>query len=519
MKIKVFLVLISIISIRGSAQITFQRGIGGTGGDSGYSVQQTTDGGYIVTGVINSFGAGYSNVYLMKTDSTGDTLWTRTYGGTLADDGYSVLQTVDEGYIITGRTLSFGTGGYDVYLIRTDTSGNLLWSKAIGGTNQDEGHSVQQTSDSAYIITGFTYSGNSNHVFLIRTDTIGQVLWKKSFGGTGSDEGTSVRQTSDSGYVITGNTSSFGAGQTDVYLFKTDTTGNTIWAKSYGGTDYDYGNCVLQTADGGYIISGNTFSFGSGQSDVYIIRADSSGNLIWSKAYGGTGFEGGNTIQQTSDGGYIVAGYTSSFGSGDDDIYLIKIDANGDSLWTKTFGGVSIDRGNSIQQTADGGYIIIGETTSQTGIYLIKTDSLGNSGCNEGGTATLVTTPATQVSIISLFSFITSAIETTPLSFVGSGGFMNTLFTNVVINEPIINNYFFVSPNPSTGKITVYFEGIIAKGNVEIVNILGETVLSKNFINESNEKIELNNVPTGIYFVKVFDGERSHCEKLVIEHE
>ncbi|MDH5186801.1 MAG: hypothetical protein OEW70_07050, partial [candidate division WOR-3 bacterium] len=203
----------------------WRRNYGGNRVESGRSVQQTTD-GYIVTGYTNSFGNGGYDVYLIKTDANGDTIWTRTFGGSADDWGRSVQQTTD-GYIITGYTKSSGAGGYDVYLIKTDANGEHIWSMPFGGSADDQGYSVQQTLDGGYIITGYTKSlgAGGSDVYLIKTDANGDKLWEKTFGGSSDDGGYSIQRHYDS-YIITGYTNSSGAGGADVYLIKTDANGN-----------------------------------------------------------------------------------------------------------------------------------------------------------------------------------------------------------------------------------------------------------------------------------------------------
>jgi hypothetical protein len=373
-----FLFFALLLPNTSSAQVTFERNYGGGSPDDGYSVQQTLDGGYIIAGVTRSFGAGSNDVYLIKTDSLGDTLWTKTFGGANDEFGYSVKQNSDGSYIITGSTGSFGSGMLDVYLIKTDPMGDTLWTKTYGGPSYEEGYFVHQTSDGGYILTGYTDSFGAGlyDVYLIKTDSIGDTLWTKTFGGTAYEEGYSVQQTSDGGFITSGYTESFGAGLYDVYLIKTDFMGDTLWTKMFGGATYDYGYSVQQTSDGGYIIAGSTGPLFL--EDVYVIKTDSWGDTLWTKTFGGAAYDEGYSVQQTTDDGFIIAGITRSFGAGFYDVYLIKTDYWGDTLWTKTFGGTQNDEGYFVQQTTNGGFIITGLTWSFTAgasdVYLIKTE-------------------------------------------------------------------------------------------------------------------------------------------------
>lgn len=354
------------------------RTYGGAEGDNGYSVQQTSDGGYIIVGETSSFGGGAIDVYLVKTDGNGDTLWTRAIGDTGYDMGYSVEQTSDGGYIVAGVTTSFGAGRRDIYLVKTGANGDTSWTKTCGDRNDDSGSLVRQTMNGEYLLVGTTYSfGNgAADVYFLRIDVNGDTVWTKTYGGTDSEAGWWFQKTSDGGYVIVGQTMSFGSGDKDVYLVKTDENGEALWTRAYGGPGDDRGYWVGQTPDEGYLVAGWTTSFGAGGLDIYVIKTDANGDTLWTKTHGGSSDDVGKSLVLTPDGGYLIAGYTSSFGQGGFDVYLFRADANGDSLWATTYGGVEDDGAHSVQATTDGGYIIAGYTASfgqgNNDFYLLK---------------------------------------------------------------------------------------------------------------------------------------------------
>jgi hypothetical protein len=305
----------------------WNRTFGGTYGELAYSVQQTSGGGYIIAGITWSYGAGYGDFWLVKTDSSGKEEWNRTFGGTYEDRAHSVQQTSDGGYIIAGTTDSYGAGHYDFWLVKTDSSGKEEWNRTFVGIDWDEAYSVQQTSDGGYIIAGYTdsYGVGSSYFWLVKTDSSGKEEWDRTFGGTYKDRAYSVQQTSDGGYIIAGYTHSYGAGSGDFWLVKTDSSGKEEWDRTFGGTYWDRAHSVQQTSDGGYIIAGETESYGAGSIDFWLVKTDSSGKEEWNRTFGGTDGDWTESVQQTSDGGYIIAGTTDSYGAGYGDFWLIKL--------------------------------------------------------------------------------------------------------------------------------------------------------------------------------------------------
>ena len=526
MKRMILVLLLSLIGLSVNAQITFQKAYGGLGDDNANSVWQTADGGFIIAGSTTSYGADTTNsdVYLFKTDSHGDTLWTRTYGGDSTDYGFSVQQTTDGGYIIVGSTNSFGAGNADVYLIKTNSAGDTMWTKTYGGTNIDVGNYVRQTFDGGYIIAGYTmsYGAGNFDVYLIKTNSAGDTLWTRTYGGTFTDLGYSVQQTTDSGYIVTGYRNISIGGAYDAYLIKTNSIGDTMWTKSYGGTNNDEGYSVQQTTDGGYIIAGETQSFGIvGLQYVYLIHTNAVGDTLWTRIYGGiiVGNAQGNSVQQTTDGGYIIAGST---GTNVDYFYLIKTDSVGDTLWTKTYGGTSNSQCYSVQQTTDGGYIITGYSNSfsvggTNKVYLIKTDANGNSGCNQGNPPTVQGTTTTQAS--------------SPLTKVSSGGIVNHTITimhhgGIVtpicyngINEIRNNYYISLYPNPTSGTITLSYNSQtpILNSQLKIYDVLGQEVYTQAITNPNQTTINVTQLSNGVYFYQLTNNTETYRGKFVVK--
>ncbi|TES92793.1 MAG: hypothetical protein E3J87_04215 [Candidatus Cloacimonadota bacterium] len=351
---------------------------GGVDDDQGWSVRETSDGCFIILGWTKSFGAGNLDIYLLKVDQNGNYLWHKTFGGSEYEEGRSILETADGGFIIAGLTGSYGVGNKDVYLIKTDSLGNAEWTRTYGGTADDKGYDVQITTDGGYIITGYTYSfgSGSADVYLIKTNANGNITWANAFGLSGPDRGWSVKETSDGGYIVAGNTESFG-GDLDVYIVKTNSSGDSVWARVYGGTGSDRAHWIEETYDGRYVIVGYNGSVGGVLTEVWLLKTYANGDTMWTKMFGGLDWEAGYTVRETADRGYIIGGYTYSIGAGAADVYLVRTDSLGNTLWSKAVGGADHDRGFDISFTSDGGYIATGFARSfgagDKDLYLVKT--------------------------------------------------------------------------------------------------------------------------------------------------
>ena len=253
--------------------------------------------------------------------------WSKTFGGPTDDMANSVRQTTDGGYILAGVTWSYGGAARtDVWLMKTDSNGKELWNKTFGGTARDKARAVQQTVDGGYIFAGSTYATGDYDVWLVKTDSNGSEQWNKTFGDTDiSSAAGAVQQTADGGYILAGGMGSYATGDYDVLLIKTDSNGNEEWNKTFGGTSRDFAYCIQQTTDGGYILAGEMYSYGAGQSDFWLVKTDSNGNEQWNRTFGGVNWDEAHSVQQTAGGGYILAGRTCSYGAGKFDFWLTSL--------------------------------------------------------------------------------------------------------------------------------------------------------------------------------------------------
>jgi predicted secreted protein len=366
---------------------------GGAGDDYGYTVLQTTDGGYVIVGETYSFGGG-TDIWVIKTDGDGNTVWDTTFGGVNTDYNPDIKQTTDDGFIITARTYSFGAGANDIWVIKLDKNGTEQWNTTYGKEFVEYNGECQQTTDGGYIIVGTTSRKDPLNfdLWLIKIDSESNEEWNRTFqtAPQSFEFGLSVQQTHDSGYLIAGSYISYGTNTSyDIWLIKTDAQGNEQWNRIYRENSSWKGTCSIEpTSDGGYIVLANRGYYESKQVDFFLMKINQYGDEQWNRTYGGLQDDYASEAYQTSDGGYIIIGYTVSYGAGEADVWMIKTDAYGDELWNRTYGRKHNDAGHSIDLTRDGGYIITGikGTSSKDDpaydtydIWLIKTDSQGKS--------------------------------------------------------------------------------------------------------------------------------------------
>ncbi len=414
--------------------------LGGNQNDVSNNIQQTNDGGYIIggstessqNGDVTQANKGGTDCWVVKINATGNIEWDRVLGGTGFEEIKQIRQTADGGYIFcaitessqSGDVTRINRGGFDYWVVKLNAVGDTSWTALLGGDQPDLASAIQQTADGGYIVGGFSFSSQSFNVsevskglsdyWVVKLSATGVVQWNKLLGGTGEEELYSLRQTTDGGYIAAGSTTSSASGNVtgsinglfDFWVIKINASGTPVWNKSIGGNQEQRARSIDLTADGGYIVAGRSSSSGSGNItgtnkglvDFLVAKLDGAGNIGWTKLLGGSADEIAFSVQQTVDGGYILAGTTASSASGDitqssyglEDVWIVKLDGTGNISWQKLFGGNDSDHATSVRQTTDGGYIVSGYTvTSANGtvigtnhggndVWIIRLDSLGN---------------------------------------------------------------------------------------------------------------------------------------------
>jgi hypothetical protein len=318
---------------------------GGINGDGAGTVAETTDNGLILFGGTSSFGVEQSALYLIKTDSNGDTLWTKIIE--LSDYDYAGcnfgIQTSDGGYVIVGNGIPENSNSDDIFLLKTDENGNVLWTSNIGGCVNDSwelGKCVQQTNDNGFIIAGFTDLPDQSpgNVYLIKTNAVGDTLWTKQFNGNGNSHGNFIQQTNDGGFIITGYVG-YNEENSDIYLVRTNVSGDTLWTSRFGAQFDCMGFCIKQTTDGGFVVAGSIHDWSDDSYNAYILKTNSYGDSLWSQSYGDDLHTVANSIISTEEDEYILAGNTNSYSSPlQTDAFLLKLgyDTSTDNIINKS---------------------------------------------------------------------------------------------------------------------------------------------------------------------------------------
>ena len=586
---------------------------GGSSNEFASSIIQTTDGGFIVAGCTESTDGdisenkGWSDVWIVRLDISGNLIWEKSLGGNNPDCAFSIEQTIDGGFIIAGYSASnngdvTGNHAYDDYwVVKLDELGNLEWEKSFGGSDFEEANSVQQTTDGGFIIAGWAGStdgdvtGNHGHYdyWIVRLDVNGNLLWQKCLGGGKYDWANSILQTIDGGFIVAGASESTNGnvtgnhGDYDYWILKLTEDGHVMWKKSFGGSLYDWASSIRQTSDGGFVIAGisssndGDISGNHGCWDYEIIKLDQSGNLIWQKSLGGTNCDYAFSIAPTNDEGFIIAGESYSIDGdlsqshGHGDYWIVRLDADGNLIWQKPFGGFFEDVAKSIQQTMDGGFIIAGYSESTNGdvignhgeydswiVKLFPESQSGNCAGLKNLSATNITSTSAQLNwttigtpdvlkigykkandlnIYTTVPGTTSSLTISDLSpsidYVwgiqakcgsASSKVKKSTFTTaplkqgkILLTEVESMNLY---PNPTIGRFTIDVkveEQSSTVAMIQITNVLDKVVYEEM---KSIEYGKLHGEVTldsknsgGLYFVKVLSGERSYCKAIVFE--
>jgi hypothetical protein len=373
----------------------WENSFGGNGFEHCYAAAPSGDGGYVLAGWTDSFGRGEQDMYLAKLNAKGEKEWESVFGGNRDDYCESVCHTRDGGYILSGYTQSFGAGDYDMYLVKTDSQGRLEWQKTFGGKDYDVCWSVEQTRDGGYILGGDTRSfGPDCDMFLVKTDFSGELEWQRTCGGPENDYCQAVHQTADGGFVLGGDSETMVRPHhynSDMFLVKTDPAGQVEWQKRFGGPGSDGCFALQQTRDGGFILAGDYQASETSSYDIYLVKTDSRGGLQWQRTYGGQGWDDAHAVVQTGESDYLVAGYSESFTDGNFDAYLLKIDACGNTCWSASLGGQGNQFAYAVLEPASGKWLLAGYSEPGNGgddVWLAGTsDLIGGTSHSQAGSA------------------------------------------------------------------------------------------------------------------------------------
>jgi len=495
-----FLVFMLWIAVPSTAQVLFQKTFGGFNGDQGSSVDLTNDGGYVLAGNSFSFVTGLNDVFVIKTDQFGNIDWAKNYGMSGVDIANSIKQLSSGGFIIAGNA---GFGGFNGLMIKIDQNGDLLWAvKAPYSIYRL--YDVIETFDGGYVAVGYGVGVSSNFdIYVLRLDASGNTMWCNSYGSIYEDRGYGVTQTADSGFAIAGQTNGLGAGLQDVYVLKVDQNGQLVWTRTYGGSGFDGGYGIQSTADSGLVVCGYTRSFAVGYAAAYLIRTDAYGDTLWTRAYE-IGESRANSVAELDDGGFILTGKCSNSNG-----YLVKVDGNGNQLWSRRYGGNDVELFEG-KQALDGGFVMCGTTEGFFGAgyddyYVIKTDSIGGVfDCYEQSDSSTVSYTSTVVDSGGVLIDTSFLIDVTP-----SENQPPTITTDVCNNglsvRPIPGSKTMrLFPNPFSRQTTVSIEnGSGSEHTLVITTLIGEHLKTVK-LSQAENTIPIDGMAPGMYLFHLF---------------
>lgn len=501
----------------------FQFHYGNANEQDAYPMTKPASGGFLIGGSSRGNNAGGKDALLLRTDDNGSLQWSRTYGGSGDETAFGVNALSNGGYAACGESFSASAAG-DAFLFRTDSAGNLLWWKNYGSPYYDIAYSFLQLSDGGFVLAGLTETNPGDYdAFLIRTDSNGDTLWTKIFGGPGIDHAVQVIQTNDGGFFFCGKILSYGAGYCDCWLVKTDANGNLQWTNFIGGAGWDEAMSVVERPDG-YALCGGTNSGGQGNYDFLLFKTDLSGNLQWAKAYGGSNVEASYSIVDVPGRGYAFCGYTETFGPGHSrgtdsaNVWLIHTDYAGDTIWARAFGGSLKEECFSVQITNDSGFALTGYTTSfgdSTQAYLFTTDSTGAAGCNEK-----ISHP--DITVLNFAQAQNSILKSPGLSVnnfpaqANNGSASGTQLCGgplTVREEP--SAALFAYPNPFGETIHIRLNKTV-QDKILLTDISGR-IVKEEIVGGKNEihEWQTGDIPPGLYLVQYTDENGKHALLLV----
>lgn len=494
-----------------------------------YKIIGTFDGGFIACGYTNSETGTSDDILYVKLNSSGQKLWSKTFGGSGKEHGQDIIETSD-GFTIAGYSTTPPAQYFDALVIHTNLNGNVLWSKLVGDSNYDDANAIKKLTDGGYIIGGQSTNGNKGlDQYLIRLNSSGDTLWTKRFGTLGNDNIESLVLLSD-GFVLTGNTSTPLTGD-DGYLVKTDLNGTLIWSKTFGGSDQDDLHRVEKTTDGGFILSGTTSSYGPANPNMWLLKTNSSGDSTWAKTFGGDNHDHGYSAVQTSDGGYIIAGHTGSFGFNNEDGYVVKIGPDGTGINKLTY------------ITA---YSLNSPTCSGASTQVrVTIRNFGNEAVSNIPVTVEITGSITQT-LFATFVGPLAAQDLTTISFtplintISGGTYTFKCFTGISNDVyPLRNSFtkavtlsactgiedlqtqlgYSIYPNPSNGILVIDFNESYSKTKIELINITGTVVesFSINNTGDLRKSIDLSALSKGLYLLRVSTNEGFDVRKIVLE--